>query len=112
VVETNRARAFLGRLERTARALHDPDAVAALGAAHGGSVTTVGGLLELMRRYHLQFAPAETPAEGTLYRELYTALIRQRAAVTALRDPGPTGTPATEPDGGLVATRGGSDRTR
>jgi hypothetical protein len=104
--ETNRARAFLGRLDRAARALHDPDAAAALGAVEGGSVTTVGGLLELMRYHHLQFGPAETPAEGALYRELHAALARQRAAVMAVRDPGRTGLPAGQRGNGREAAIG------
>jgi hypothetical protein len=96
------------RLERAARALHDPDAVAARAVVSRGPVTTVGGLLELMRRHHLQFASAETPAGGSVYRGLYEALVRQRALLTAAHRDGPPSSPeAAEPPPGAVAALDG-----
>jgi hypothetical protein len=51
--------------------------------------TTVGDLRAFMQRHNLQFAPAETPDERTLYPELYAALALQREKVVgALQAPG------------------------
>ncbi|MGP0066823.1 MAG: hypothetical protein ACLQGP_24940 [Isosphaeraceae bacterium] len=45
--------------------------------------TTVGDLRAFMQRHNLQFAPAETPDERTLYPELHAALSLQRDKVSA-----------------------------
>jgi hypothetical protein len=73
------ARACLTRLERAARVLHDPAGAAAFSAVLGKGVTTVAGLLELMRRHHLQFGAAQTPDDAERYRELYARLVEQRS---------------------------------
>jgi hypothetical protein len=76
------ARACLNRLERAARVLHDPASAAAFSAVLGQGVTTVAGLLELMRRHHLQFGAAETPDEEERYRDLFARLVEQRSRLT------------------------------
>jgi hypothetical protein len=51
--------------------------------------TTVGELRAFMQRHNLQFAPAETPDEKTLYPELHAALALQRDKVIgAIQSPG------------------------
>ncbi len=50
---------------------------------------TVNDLRVFMQRHNLQFAPAETPDERTLYPDLFASLALQRDKVVgALRDPG------------------------
>ena len=50
---------------------------------------TVNDLRVFMKRHNLQFAPAETPDEKTLYPDLFESLALQRDKVVgALRDPG------------------------
>jgi hypothetical protein len=101
------ARGCLTRSDRAARALHNPAGAAAFSAVVGRGATSVAGLLELVRRHHLQFGAAQTPEEEERYRELYACLIEQRSLLTGQdrgarvgsRDPGPGRGPEMAMDG-------------
>jgi hypothetical protein len=95
--EWGSARAFLVRLDRAARALHDPAGAAAFSAVLGQKVATVAGLLELMRRHHLQFGPAQTLDEEERYRDLLARLVEQRSRLTGQDDGIRLGARAPEP---------------
>jgi hypothetical protein len=80
------ALSFVIRLDRAARALHDPAGAAAFTAVLGRGVTSVAGVIELMRRHHLQFGPAESPDEEERYRDLFARLLEQRSRLTGPDD--------------------------
>jgi hypothetical protein len=77
------AQVFLGELAKSARMLRHDDAVTALRSILNDPGTSVAALLDLMQRHHLQFGAAETPTERALYRDVYSALSRQRGILTA-----------------------------
>ena len=78
-------------LEGAARALTRSDYVEDLLAELDGfRGAAVADLIDLMRRYNLHFAPADSPEERGLYQALYPLLTRQLAALGA--------TPQSSPD--------------
>ena len=72
--ELARGRRFLADLAGSAQMLHEPAAMNALAALGAQADWSVGDLLGLMQRHHLQFGPAESAAERGRYRDLYSLM--------------------------------------
>jgi hypothetical protein len=100
------ARRYLDELEQSARMLTKTsfieDLLGEIGAYRG---TTVGELLEFMRRYNLYFSPADDPDERQLYITLYPAFRGQREAL-GLREIPDTASPLAERERPLPLFRG------
>lgn len=93
-------RDYLKQLDAAARSLQTSKCVNAVAEIETYSGTTVADLLEFMQRFGFRFAPADTPDERQLYRELYATLRRQRqelapemAEAARPLDPKPGSTP-------------------
>ncbi len=82
------AKQRLEELDKTARRLETHKVELALGEIDRYHGTTVNALRLFMQRHNLQFAPAETLDERTLYPELYTLLVEQREKLSGAIPPG------------------------
>jgi hypothetical protein len=72
------AKIRLDELDRMVELLKHHQVDLAIGEIETYSGTTVNDLKEFMRRHGLQFAPAATPDERTLYPKLHALLVEQR----------------------------------
>ncbi|WP_165219935.1 hypothetical protein [Aquisphaera insulae] len=77
--ERDHAGSFLEGLAAASRMLREPDAVEIIRYVHGHPATTTADVVQLMSRFHLQLAPAVSPEEQDLYRELHLVLVNQRS---------------------------------
>jgi hypothetical protein len=85
---------FLEGLSKAARMLREPAAAELLAILPAHPGISVADLLEVIRRHHLQFAAAESPAERALYQDLYPLLVQQGDLVVAHKpEPGPDVSP-------------------
>jgi hypothetical protein len=72
---------YLKGLAGLSRMLERPNLETVLGELEKVQDTTVGNLLTFMHSYNLRFAPATTPKQRAIYRDLYPLLASQRDAV-------------------------------
>jgi hypothetical protein len=84
LAERAQARTFLDGLDRSARMLHEPGALAVLERVLNRPGRTVADLLNLEQQFHLQFAPAESAEERALYQDLYHLLVKQHRLLIML----------------------------
>lgn len=103
---------FIDALEKAARLLQQPAVDRLLAEMERYPGTTVGDLLEFMQRHNLQFSEAVSPADWTLYRELYEQLCMQRTALKGQMRPREGFLPGPEDGakGDPLVARPGTDR--
>jgi len=69
---------YLKGLAGLSRMLEKPNVEAVLAELEKVQTTTAGNLLAFMHTYNLRFAPATTPKQRAIYRELMPALVQSR----------------------------------
>ena len=72
---------YLKGLAGMSRMLEKPNVEAILAELEKVKTTTVGNLVSFMHAYNLRFAPAETPKQRAVYRDLYPALADAREKI-------------------------------
>ena len=91
---------YLKGLAGLSRMLEKPNVEAVLAELEKVENTTVGNLVAFMHSYNLRFAPATTPKQRAVYRDLYPIAVaeaRDKIARQARRRAGGPGTPLSPP---------------
>jgi len=92
---------YLKGLAALSRMLERPNVDAVLADLEKIENTTVGNLVAFMHAYNLRFAPATTPKQVAVYRDLYPVLVTQRDKVIGkpgnADQPPPAPTPVEDP---------------
>ena len=76
---------YLKGLAGMSRMLERPNVEAVLAELEKVDDTTFGHLVAFMHAYNLRFAPATTPKQVAIYRDLYPIALSQREKVLARR---------------------------
>jgi hypothetical protein len=86
---------YLKGLAGLSRMLEKPNVEAILGELEKVQSTTVGNLVAFMHSYNLRFAPATTPKQRAIYRDLMPSMVESRDKI--LGKPGDTNANAGNP---------------
>src|SRR5262249_44113838 len=81
--DLRQARLFLESLDRTSKALHDPEAGTAIRDVVSYPGTSVADVLGFMQRHNLRFAPAANPQEKEALGEFRALLAEYRQKLVA-----------------------------